>query len=252
VRVLIVDDHKLFAEAIRSALRVAGMDVTAVATSGRDGVERARAERPDVVLLDLGLPDGLGVAFGAKILEECPDTKVLAVTALSDPALLKEAMKAGFHGYLTKDTDIRRFVESINTVMSGQVVIPHRLAAAAAESHGSEDGNAQLLAGHLTKRERSVLALLVQGASSDQIATFLSISPNTVRTHIQNVLTKLQVHSRLEAATFAVRHGIVASRSELGRRWPAPGSHGNGDPLTTDRGRSARGGYAHHRVTRSS
>jgi len=215
VRILIIDDHKLFAEAIRSALSSQGMDVLPVATSGGQGLDTARSELPDLVLLDLGLPDGPGVSFGKKILQDCPDTKVLAVTALSDPGLLNEAMTAGFHGYLTKDTEIRRFVESIDAVMNGQAVIPHRLAAAAADVRRTPERDADLLAEQLTQRERSVLHLLVEGASSDEIARRLSISPNTVRTHVQNVLTKLQVHSRLEAATFAVRYGLVGTRTEF-------------------------------------
>jgi two-component system nitrate/nitrite response regulator NarL len=212
VRVLIVDDHKLFAEAIRWALSGDGygMEVLPVATSAKDGLAEAVSRRPDLVLVDLGLPDLSGVDLGRKILEKCEGVIVVAVTALSDPRLLKETIKAGFHGYITKDTPIARFVDSIKAAMSGQVVVPHRLAARAAGAPSPEERDAGLLARQLTNREVNVLEMLVEGTRSDDIAKRLLISPNTVRTHIQNILTKLQVHSRLEAAAFAVRHGLVA------------------------------------------
>jgi DNA-binding NarL/FixJ family response regulator len=210
MRVLIVDDHKLFAEAIRSALsRDKGMEVVAVAGTAKEGLEAAKKGRPDVALVDLALPDENGIQLGRQILENCPGTIVLAVTGMSDPQLLREAMKAGLHGYLTKDTPMARFVESIEAAMNGHVVVPHKLAARAAGARTGEERDASLLAEQLTSRERDVLGLLVEGRRSDEIATKLSISPNTVRTHIQNILTKLQVHSRLEAAAFAVRHGMV-------------------------------------------
>jgi two-component system nitrate/nitrite response regulator NarL len=216
MRVLIVDDHKLFAEAIRSALSSDGlrMEVLPVATSAKEALATAKADKPDLVLVDLGLPDESGVVLGRKILEECKGATVLAVTALSDPRLLREVMKAGFHGFITKDTPMARFVDLIKAAMSGHLVVPHRLAARAAGARSTEERDAGLLAEQLTKRERAVLEMLVEGARSEDIARRLSISPNTVRTHIQNILTKLQVHSRLEAAAFAVKHGLVSTGRE--------------------------------------
>jgi two-component system, NarL family, nitrate/nitrite response regulator NarL len=214
MRVLIIDDHKLFAEAIRSALRTTGLEVLPVATSGAEGLRAARSAKPDLVLLDLGLPDDHGIAIGQKILEADPDTKVIAVTALNDPRLLRETVKAGFNGYLTKDVRVWRLVESIHAVMEGQSVMAGSTASAPTESRRPIRVSADVLVEQLTKRERDVLGLLVQGATSEGIARRLSISPNTVRTHVQNVLSKLQVHSRLQAATFAVRHGLVGNGRE--------------------------------------
>jgi DNA-binding NarL/FixJ family response regulator len=133
------------------------------------------------------------------------------VTALSDPQLLREAIKAGFHGFITKDTPMDRFVDAIRAAMSGQVVVPQRLAARAAGAQSVEERDASMLSAQLTPRELEVLAMLVEGARGEEIGSKLSISPNTVRTHIQNILMKLQVHSRLEAAAFAVRYGLVSS-----------------------------------------
>ncbi len=208
-RTLIVDDHTLFAEAIRPTLEGLGLIVIGVASSGREAMQAVRDQRPDLVLVDLGLPDQSGLVVGRMILEERPGTKVLALTALEDPHAVKEAIRAGFHGYLTKDTSVSQFADAITAALGGQVVVPHRLAPRATGARTPEEQNAAFLAEQLTRREREVLALLVEGASGHAIAERLRISPNTVRTHIQSILTKLQVHSRLEAVTFAVRHGIV-------------------------------------------
>jgi two-component system nitrate/nitrite response regulator NarL len=216
VRVLIVDDHKLFAEVIRAALHGNGIDTLPVATTAADGLEAARANQPDLVLLDLGLPDADGVSISEKILQACPDTRVVALTGLNDDRFVKDVMRAGFHGYISKDTDVRDFVESVREVMKGEGFVTRRGQLVASETKRNPNGNAELLARQLTDRERLVLTFLVEGASSEQMAARLGISPNTVRTHVQNVLTKLQVHSRLEAATFAVRNGLVPGRSEVG------------------------------------
>jgi two-component system, NarL family, nitrate/nitrite response regulator NarL len=209
----------LFAEAIRSALDGAGMDAVAVVTSGRAALEYLEDDRPDVILLDLGLPDRSGLAVGREILEFWPDAKLMVLTALDDPKAVEEAVRAGFRGYLTKDTPVSRFISSIEAIVAGQEVFPHRFAHPARRP-GSSD-SVWLLISQLTPREREVLGLLVEGADGRTIATRLGISRNTVRTHVQSILTKLQVHSRLEAATLAVRHRVVPVPTTMGQDLPA-------------------------------
>jgi two-component system nitrate/nitrite response regulator NarL len=183
------------------------MGVCASVTNGRDAIAFLETERADVVLMDIGLPDRSGLAVGREILERWPETKLLAVTALDDGRAVDDALEAGFRGYLTKDTPVSRFISSMEAVAEGQVVLPHRLISAG-HRRGTSDGIALLVA-QLTTREREVLSLLVEGADGGTIARRLGISRNTVRTHVQSILTKLQVHSRLEAATMAVRHHLV-------------------------------------------
>jgi two-component system, NarL family, nitrate/nitrite response regulator NarL len=197
----------LFAEAIAAAMGDDGLDVAGSVRDGAGAIEFLERESVDVVLMDIGLPDRSGLAVARDILERWPDTKVLAVTALDDPRAADDAMRMGFAGYVTKDTSVERFTASVRAVMEGQVVLPRRLVSGGRQVDMS-DGFA-LLVDQLTPREHEVLALLVQGADGGEIARRLGISRNTVRTHVQSILTKLQVHSRLEAATLAVRHRLV-------------------------------------------
>jgi two-component system nitrate/nitrite response regulator NarL len=210
IRVLIVDDHALFSDAIQPLLRSMGMDIIGVAASGEEALEVCRRERPELALVDLGLPDMGGIAVGRRILEEQPQTIVLAVTGLRDPATVKEALRAGFHGYVTKDTPLSQFATAIQAALEGQIVVPKRTAPNPVESSRTpEERDAALMARQLTPRELEVLALLVGGGDNAQIARALHLSSNTVRTHVQSILTKLQVRSRLQAAAFAVRHQVV-------------------------------------------
>jgi two-component system nitrate/nitrite response regulator NarL len=205
-RVLIVEDHALFADAIKSCLSDQGMQITGICSSGEQALEAVRRDPPDLVLVDVRLAGESGLEVGRKILEELPGVLVVALTALNDPQIARQAVRLGFRGYITKDLPIRQFVRSIQSVLDGQLIVSHR--AGRVNGRREEEASA-LLAAQLTPREREMLALLVEGKSGGEIARSLHLSPNTVRTHIQSVLTKLHVHSRLEAAAFAVRHGIV-------------------------------------------
>jgi DNA-binding NarL/FixJ family response regulator len=211
VRVLIVDDHRLFAEAIRGTLEEEEFQVVGIATSGKEAARLTASSPPDLILLDLGLPGETGIHVGQELLALAPEAKLIAVTALQDPAAVGDAMRVGFHGFITKQTPLDELVPGVRAVLGGQIVLPHRLAPSPEGRRRSQNPMAALLASHLTARERDVLVLLAEGVNGAQIAHRLSISPNTVRTHVQSILTKLQVHSRLEAVAFAIKHGIVDS-----------------------------------------
>jgi two-component system nitrate/nitrite response regulator NarL len=207
MKVLIVEDQTLFADAVEVALQRREIEVAGIARTGGTALDLIDETRPDVVLLDVGLPDQSGLSVGREMLRRFPDLKVLALTALADGRAAREALRAGFSGYLTKDTDIDRLVRAIHAAIAGEVTIPRRLAPQAVGDRTTDP--AEIMAAQLTERERDVLTLLAEGADSDTVAERCRISRNTVRTHVQSILSKLNVHSRLEAAAFAVRHGIV-------------------------------------------
>jgi DNA-binding NarL/FixJ family response regulator len=209
MRVLIVDDHALFSEALGPLLAQNGMEVLGIAGSGAKALEALRLHDPDVVLVDLGLPDMPGLELGREILDERPGIKIVAVTGMDHARVAREVLRAGFHGFLTKDTPLPQFIKSVKAVLEGQVIKLPRREAVRSPVGDKEQRDAALLAGQLTPRELEVLEILVRGGSNAEIARELGLSPNTVRTHVQSILTKLQVRSRLEAAAFAVRFGIV-------------------------------------------
>lgn len=219
MRVLVVDDHALFTDAILPVLGgMEEMEMLGVARSGREALELFRRERPDLLMLDLGLPDMNGIELGRLLLESRPDVRILALTGRRDAQAVKEAMAAGFTGYLTKDTPLPSFAERIRSALRGEVVVPQWLETPRVVRRTQGDVTAELLAGQLTPREREVLSLLVEGSDNAEIARRLAVSANTVRTHVQSILTKLGVRSRLQAAAFAVRHQVL----EVGgaRRFP--------------------------------
>lgn len=207
MRVLIIDDHKLFAEALRPLLEEEGMEVVDVAATGEAGLAIAERERPDLVLVDLGLPDESGLDVGRKLLEMGKVT-VVALTVMDSAKFVQQAVEAGFQGYVTKDTPLSRLVKAVREAAEGRRVIPDWPSRQKTPRVPAGEEQVLLIA-QLTEREREVLALLAEAASSSEIARRLGISVNTVRTHVQNILAKLQVHSRLEAMAFAVRHGLV-------------------------------------------
>ena len=218
MKVMIVDDHVLFAEAIQMAMVEEDLELIGIVSDPAEVEDRLvdPERRPDVILMDIGLPGESGLQVGARVVKVYPEIRVIALTALNDPKILEEAMRVGFSGFLTKDTHISRLVAAIRMVAEGEVIIPKKLARGMGTGFSStEDRNAALLASQLTDRELQVLELLVEGASSEIIANRINVSRNTVRTHVQSILGKLGVHSRREAAAFAVRHGLVSTRRPL-------------------------------------
>lgn len=210
MKVLVVDDHALFTDAILPVLQeMEEMEVLGVARSGREAFELIARTGPDLVMLDLGLPDMSGIEIGRRLLEERPEVTILALTGRRDAQAVKEAMAAGFAGFLTKDTPLPSFAERIRSALRGETVVPQRLETPRIETRTAEEEAAALLAGQLTPREREVLSLLVEGRDNAEIARRLAVSANTVRTHVQSILTKLGVRNRLQAAAFAVRHQVV-------------------------------------------
>jgi DNA-binding NarL/FixJ family response regulator len=206
MKAIVIDDHRLFVDVIKALLERMGFEVIAIARSAEEA-RSLSGGAPDLILVDVGLPDQSGLVLGRTLLDTFPDAKVLALTALDDPRAVEEAARSGFHGYLLKDQPVTQFSEAIRSALEGEHVFPRRFVSTS-DARALHD-DSQLFADQLTPREREVLALLVEGASGQMVARRLGISSNTVRTHVQSILAKLQVHSRLEAVAFAVRHGVV-------------------------------------------
>jgi two-component system response regulator DesR len=182
IRALIVDDHELFAEAIRAALLDADIEVAAVLRSGRDAVAYLEKHHPDVVLLDLGLPDRSGLAVGREIRESWPYAKLMVLTALDDPKAVEEAMRAGFRGYVTKDTPIAQLISAIRSVADQPSGSPFLRI-------GPED---EPLDG-LSTLEWETLWLLADNADEATIAVRLGLPLKDIGAHVRRLLEKLRV-----------------------------------------------------------
>lgn len=205
IRVLIADDHPVVRQGLRTFLDLQD-DITVVgeAGDGAQAVELVAELAPDVLLLDLRMPvlDGLGALerlSGAT-------TRIVVLTSVSDPSDVGPAMRAGAAGFLYKDVDPPALVQAVRAVHGGQVLLAPEAAEAMLSSRG---GGAAPAPVPLTEREREVLALIAAGRSNREIARSLAVAEKTVKTHVSNVLMKLGVQDRTQAALYAVRHGLA-------------------------------------------
>jgi len=205
VRVLIADDHEIVRQGLRAFLELdPALDVVGDATNGRQAVRLAHRLRPDVVLMDLSMPELDGIAATQDIRRELPDTKVLVLTSVLEEASVRGAVRAGAIGYLLKDTRAPELRQAIKAAAAGQVQLSP---AAAARLMREVTAPERLDA--LTEREVKVLRLLARGSANKQIARDLGIAEKTVKTHVSSILGKLGVQSRTQAALYAGRIGLV-------------------------------------------
>jgi two-component system NarL family response regulator len=213
VRILLADGHSLFREALSTALSgESDLSVVGEARNGLEAVAEAARTSPHVAVLDADLPNGDGVRAAWLIRERVPDCRIVILASDEDAEVLTSAVEAGAHGYLTKASPLIDLVEAIRSVHRGDTLVPARMLGSLLErliNRREQHGEAMRRLSRLTSREREVLRLLAQGGDNDSIAQTLVISPQTARTHIQNVLVKLGVHSRLEAAALAIQNGVL-------------------------------------------
>lgn len=219
-RVLIVDDHKVFADALSWRLNAEpDLEVVAVANTGPAALQAIDLRSPDVVVLDVGLSeagDGIDLIRSLQVL--CPGAHVLVLTAHDDPATAARAMASGARAFVTKDTPSDELVVVVRAVMAGETRVPPRLLThvmSALRRTNEEQNVWQQKVARLTSREREVLALMVAGLDRTAIAERLYLSINTVRTHNKNILSKLDVHSSLEAVSVALRAGMRPDGNRL-------------------------------------
>jgi NarL family two-component system response regulator LiaR len=206
IRLLIVDDHAVVRQGLRAFLRLQeGIEVVGEAASAADAVEVAATTSPDVVLLDLVMPDGNGIGALRKLIEMAPGARVLVLTSFADDAQIFAAMAAGASGYLLKDIDPQALADAIRDVHAGRPAL-HPSVAARLMRQGSTPRVAR---DDLAARERDVLRLMVEGLANKQIAQRLGIGEKTIKTHVSRVLGKLGVADRTQAAVLAIREGLV-------------------------------------------
>lgn len=212
MRVLIVDDHALFRDGLRSLLEARGIEVVGEAVNGREAVELARQLKPDIVLMDLTMPEVDGLTATRALVTEFPEIKVVVLTASDDEADLFEAMKSGAYGYLLKNLESEEFFRALEAVEAGQPVLtPHLARRVLQEMARGGDERREETA--LTERERELLELLVQGVTSNrELANRLFISENTVKYHLRNIMTKLHLENRAQVIAYALRTGLVKAR----------------------------------------
>jgi DNA-binding NarL/FixJ family response regulator len=233
VRVLIVDDQQLMREGIASLLKIQdGIEIAGTAANGQEALEQAISQHPDVILMDVRMPVLDGVAATEQIHRQVPDCKILMLTTFNDDAYILDALQAGASGYLLKDLPARDLAQAIQAVHRGiyqlDPSVAGHLKALLAQSQVSQDGSrvqgvpSAPVAGtsisnsfgmteltELTERELEVLRLIAKGATNREIAEALVISEGTVKNHISNILGRLNLRDRTQAAIYARDHGLL-------------------------------------------
>jgi len=201
IRILVAEDHLVARVGVTTIVNMQpDMEVVAEASNGQQAVEMFRAHRPDVALLDLRMPVMGGVAAALAIRAEFPLARMIALTTYGGDEDIRRALNAGVHAYLTKDVLHDELLKAIRAVHAGQTYLPAAVAASLA---------AQLPRPDLSAREVQVLELIVRGLANKQIAYSLSIAEHTVKNHVKNILSKLGVQDRTQAATAAIQRGII-------------------------------------------
>jgi DNA-binding NarL/FixJ family response regulator len=212
VRVLIVDDHDLFRSGLRNLLEEEGVDVVAEGADGMEALRYVRELAPDVVVMDLNMPGMTGVEATKRIASLAPLTRVVVLTISDRDDDVMDAILAGACGYLLKDASIQDVIKGIEAAAVGESLISPTIAHKVLERVRATSASpeaAETIRAELSDREIEVLKLIANGKDNAQIAGDLHISPKTVKNHISNILMKLQIENRIQAAVYAVRSGIV-------------------------------------------
>jgi NarL family two-component system response regulator LiaR len=206
IRVMLVDDHTMVRRGLATFLMVYDdLQLAGEAESGEAAIQMCGEVLPDVILMDMVLPEMDGAAATRVIRQRYPNVQVIALTSFKDKDLIKNALEAGAIGYLLKDVTADELARAIRAAYMGRATLSPDVAQVIVltAGQGPEPGV------DLTEREREVLALMVEGLNNTQIAGRLSVSPSTIKSHVSNILSKLGVSSRTEAVTLALRHGLV-------------------------------------------
>jgi DNA-binding NarL/FixJ family response regulator len=211
VRVMVVDDHPMWRDAVERDLQAAGFEVVGVAANGTEALARFPACRPQVVVLDLQIPGPNGVEVTAEVLRQDPSARVLILSASGEQADVLDAVKAGATGYLVKSASRSELLDAVRRVAAGDTVFTPGLAGLVlGEFRRLNEGGPPTSSSEpaLTERETEVLRMVAKGMSYKQIAERLVLSHRTVQNHVQNTLRKLQMHNRVELTRYAIEQGL--------------------------------------------
>ena len=215
MRVLIADDHALVRSGIASLLKAKDIEVIGEASSGLEAVEKTRRLKPDIVLMDIKMPNCNGLQATQLIKTEMPQTKIVMVTAFDDDESLFEAMKSGAAGYILKNVNADDFINLLSNVMRGEVAVSPWIASKIVkeffQSHGTVRAK-KVDGSDLTTKEIEVLKLVAGGATNKEIASSLHISENTVKYHLRNIMEKLHFKNRAQMAAYAVKKGMESNQ----------------------------------------
>lgn len=214
IRVLLVDDHALFCAGVAGLLcKEADLEVVGEAAGGEEALAKAKELMPDVILMDLYMPGMSGLEATRRISEAFPYVKIVVLTVSEEDADVFEAVKAGAHGYLVKKIQPESLIQAVRGAFRGEAPISRATATKILKEFGrlarSGPGRGALHQ-NLSPREREVLERLVKGATNKEIASSLTISENTVKNHLKNILEKLHLENRVQAATYALREGLIS------------------------------------------
>ena len=210
IKVIIIDDHTLFREGLQRLLVRHEIDVVSSVSNGEDGIKSIKKLGPDIVLLDLRMPNVNGIDVLKNIREHNKSLPVVMLTTSDDEKDLIEAFRNGASGYLLKDMEPDDLVVALRDVLKGETIVAPNLVQILAKFHQGDDTEINItnLIATLTPRENEILELLAEGQSNKLIAKNLGISDGTVKLHVKSILRKLEIHSRVEAAVIAVDHGL--------------------------------------------
>jgi DNA-binding NarL/FixJ family response regulator len=210
ISVLIADDHTLFRKGVRKMVETeVDMRVVGEAATGREALEHARALMPDVVLMDIKMPDLDGVKAARTLHREMPHVGIIFVTMFEDDEFVFQGLQAGGRGYILKDADPETMLRAIRAVAHGESLLGPSVAQKALRQFSALPGKQAPLVDDLTPRELEVLTLIAEGLCNKEIAGELGISEKTVKNHINNIFSKLHLYDRTQAMLYAIRKGLV-------------------------------------------
>ena len=211
IKIFIADDHRILREGLRSMIeKIRNVDVVGEAGNGREAVRLASERRPDVVIMDVNMPDLNGIEATRLLLKELPAVKVIALSMYSDKRFVAGMLRAGASGYLLKAGAFEELATAVQTVMAGDIYLSPRVTGVVIEDYvGQLNQEKSAPTKTLSPREREILQLLAEGKSSKDVASLLHVSEKTVHSHRQNIMEKLNLHSIAELTKYAIREGIT-------------------------------------------